>query len=312
YEGLLPFICSPIVFAFGVSRKSNNKAFVPETDGKIDLSAIGKMNKLLAYSENRLAIGLNNHLRNAYSHNNYRILDDAQVQLRDRKWGPEIWHLEQIISICDQLWINALGIICALILYDVNNRRIMEDRGWIPSIVAPLLRRKEINAAVDSLASELGFYMDSLEIVPNHISLNLRTKSKSIEQDAEQIMGYRTRTEYLKIPIWYEERRVIDQLIKMLYRLMPYFEDQNEVSFCITSIDNTPLGTLTTDFGTLISLNLSDIKSDTVESVRHIFRNDTLRDSTTFVEFEGAPRLDRIGPAMSSQEFKNSISKKVR
>jgi len=98
----------------------------------------------------------------------------------------------------------------------------------------------------------------------------------------------------------------------MLHRLIPYFEDQNEVSFYITSIDNTPLGTLTTDFGTLIGLNLSDTKSDTVESVRHIFKTDTLGDSTTFVEFEGVPRLDRIGPAMSSGEFKNSISKKVR
>ena len=197
-------------------------------------------------------------------------------------------------------------------MYDVNNRRIMEDRGWISSIPTPPLRRKEINATVDSLANELGFYMDSLEIVPNHISLNLRTKSKGIELDAEQIMGYKTHTEYLKIPIWYEERRVIDQLTKMLHRLIPYFEDQNEVSFCITTIDNTPVGTLTTDFGTLISLNLSDTKSDTVESVRHNFKTDTLGDSTTFIEFEGAPRLVGIGPAISSEEFKNSISKKVR
>jgi hypothetical protein len=188
----------------------------------------------------------------------------------------------------------------------------MEDRGWISSIPTPALRRKEINATVDSLANELRFYMDSLEIVPNHISLNLRTKLKGIEQDAKQIMGYKTRTEYLKIPIWYEERKVIDQLIEMLHRLIPYFENQNEVSFYITSIDNTPLGTLTTDFGTLIGLNLSDTKSDTVESIRHIFKTDTLGDITTFVEFEGAPRLDRIGPAMSSDEFKNSISKKVR
>ncbi len=312
YEGLLPFICSPIIFAFGVSRKSANRAFIPNAEGKIDLMAIGEMNKLLAYLDNRLAIGLNNHLRNAYSHNSYRILDDAQVKLWDRKWGPEIWHLEQIVSICDQLWINALGIIGGLILYDINNRRTMEDRGWISSIPTPPLRRKEINAAVDSLSNEFGFYMDSLELVPNHISLNLRTKSKGIEQDAKQIMGYKTHTVYLKIPLWYEERKVIDQLVKMLYRLIPYFEDQNEVSFYITSIDNTPLGTLTTDFGTLIGLNLSDTKSDTVESVRHIFKTDTLGDSTTFIEFEGAPRLDRIGPAMSSDEFKNSISKKVR
>ncbi len=297
YEGLLPFVCAPVIYAFGIAKNIKDKTFSPSDDGKVDLNAISKMNKWLAYTENRLAIGLNNHLRNAYAHNNYKILDDAQVELWDRSWGPEIWQLDQLIKICDQLWVNGLGITCGLVLYDINNRWITENCGWVSPTQAPHLRRKELEAAIDSIAHELGFYLEKVEALPNGVSITLSIKSKGIDQESELYIGYKSHTDLFKIPMWYEEKRVIDQLTVMLHRLIPYFETQNEVSVNVLSSDDVSLGSLITDFRTLIGLQLKDTKPETVESIRHVFKTDTLGDCVTFVEKEGAPRFVGRGPA---------------
>jgi len=298
YEGLLPFIFAPVVYAFGIAKNIKDKAFSPGGNGKLDLNAIGKMNKWLVYTENRLAIGLNSHVRNAYAHNNYRILDDAQVELRDRSWGPEIWHLDQLLKLCDQLWVNALGITCALVLYDINNRRIVEERGWVSPTPAPRLRRQELNTVIAANAEELGFYLKEVEALPNGVSITLSTKPKGIDQEGKLYKGYKNHTDVFKIPMWYEEKRVIDQLTIMLHRLIPYFEPQNEVSINVVSPDDLSLGSLITDFRTLIGLQLKDTKAETVESIRQVFKTDTLGDCNTFVEKEGAPRFAGRGPAM--------------
>jgi len=297
YEGLLPFVCAPVIHAFSIAKNIKDKAFIPDGSGKVDLNAISKMNKRLVYTENRLAIGLNSHLRNAYAHNNYRILDDAQVELWDRSWGPEIWHLDQLIKICDQLWVNALGITCGLVLYDINNRRIVESRGWVSPTQAPRLRRQELHAVIESIADELGFYLEKVEALPNGVSITLSTKSKGIDQESELYMGFKSYTDLFKIPMWYEEKRVIDQLTIMLHRLIPYFETQNEVSINVVSPNDVSLGSLITDFRTLIGLQLIDAKPETVETIRQVFKTDTLGDCVTFVEKEGTPRFVVRGPA---------------
>lgn len=203
YEGLLPFVYAPVIYAFGIAKNIKDKAFRPSDDGKVALNAVSKMNKWLVYTENRLAIGLNSHLRNAYAHNSYKILDDAQVELWDRSWGPEIWQLDRLIKICDQFWVNALGITCGLVLYDINNRWIIENRGWVSPTQALRLRRKELDAAIDSIADELGFYLKNIEALPNRVSITLSTKSKGIDQEGDLYMGYKSHTNLFKIPMWY-------------------------------------------------------------------------------------------------------------
>jgi len=83
----------------------------------------------------------------------------------------------------------------------------------------------------------------------------------------------------------------------MLHRLIPYFETQDEVSINVVSLDDASLGSLVTDFRTLIGLQLKDTKRETVESIRQAFKIDTIRDCVTFVEKEGAPRFVGRGPA---------------
>ena len=300
YEGLLPFICAPVVYAFGIARNIKDKAFSPSINGKINLHAISKMNKWLAYSDNRLAIGLNSHIRNAYAHNNYRILDDAKVELWDRDWGPEIWQLDQLIHLCDQLWVNALGITCALVLYDINNNQFVRVRGWLTPTQTPRLRRQELNTAIEAIVDELGFYLKKVEALPNEVSITLSTKPKGIDQEGKLYMGYKTHIDLFKIPMRYEEKRVIDQLMIMLHRLGPYFEIKNEVSIKVVSWDDVPLGSLITDFCTFVGLQLKDTKPETVDGIRQVFKTDTLGDCVTFVEKEGAPKFVGRGPARSA------------
>ena len=297
YEGFLPFVCAPIIYAFGLAKNTQDKAFTPNINGKINLHAIIKMNKWLVYSENRLAIGLHGHVRNAYAHNNYRILDDAKVELWDRDWGPEIWQLNQLIHLCDQLWVNALGITCALVLYDINNIQLVRARGWLTPTQTPSLRRRELNTAIEAIVDELGFYLKKVEALPNEVSITLSTKPKGIDQEGKLYKGYKSHTDLFKIPIRYEEKRVIDQLMIMLHRLGPYFEIKNEVSINVVSWDNVPLGLLITDFCTFIGLQLKDTKPETVDGIRQVFKTDTLGGCVTFIEKEGTPRFVGRGPA---------------
>ena len=122
-------------------------------------------------------------------------------------------------------------------------------------------------------------------------------------------MGFKSYTDLFKIPMRSEEKRVIDQLTIMLHRLIPYFETQNEVSIDIVSPDDISLGSLITDFRTLIGLQLKDAKPETVESVRQVFKTDTLGGCTTFVEKEGVPRFVGRGPAKSGKPESNKSQK---
>lgn len=289
YEGLLPLICAPVVYAFGITKNVQDNTFTPKSDGKIGLHVLSKMEKLFVYQDNRLVIGLNSHVRNAYAHENYTILDDAKVELWDRSWGPEVWSLEQLIELCDKLWVNALGITCALALYDINNRKIVAERGWISSIKLPKLRREEIKTVIDTNSNELGFYLKDMSVSPNRLSLTLTTKPKGIDQESELLLGYKNHVELYKMPMWYEEKRVIDQLIIMLHRLIPYFDSQSKVSIKVISWDDKSLGVLKTDFSTVIGLQLTNFNPEIVENIRHLFKVDTLADCTTFVEKKDEP-----------------------
>lgn len=304
YERLLPIICSTIIYAFGISKNSKEKAFIPMDDGKVSLKAIDKMEKLLHYPENRLAIGINSHIRNAYAHENYKILDGARVELWDinpntRKltWGPEIWTLQQLITLCDELWVNSLGITCALVLYDVNNRQIVAERGWVSPAKPPPLREGELKNTIDSIVDKLGFYLKDIKVSPNFISLTLSTKSKGINQESKLMLGYENHVRLFKIPMWYEEKRIIDQLVIFLHRIIPYVEPDIKISIQVLSSNGEPLGALITDLPTIINLNLVSIKPEIVEGIRHIFKRDTLQDCVTFVEKEGAPKFVGISPS---------------
>ena len=75
------------------------------------------------------------------------------------------------------------------------------------------------------------------------------------------------------------------------------------------SPDDISLGSLVIYFRTLIGLQLRDAKPETVESVRQVFKTDTLGGGTTFVEKEGAPGFVGRGPAKSGKPESNTSQK---
>ena len=236
YERLLPVILAPVVYAFSIFQHIDNSLFMPRRDGKINLASISKMNQYLSYGENRLARGLNGHLRNAFSHEYYTILDDAQVQLWDinpwtkkYSWGPEVWRLDQLVTICDQLWVNSLGITCALAIYYVNNLNMIACITYDSRPKIYHLRRKELAQLIAHITDELGFYLRDVSTSTNSLSITLLTKTKGKDQDAQLMLGYKEYTQLFKIPTWYEQTRVINQLNDMLFLLTPYFNTQTEI-----------------------------------------------------------------------------------
>jgi hypothetical protein len=309
YEGLLRVICAPVIYAFGVAKRVKEKDFIPDENGKINLSALKTMEKLIVYSDNRLAIGLNNHVRNAYSHENYKILDDAKVELWDpnpykpkKSWGPEIWTLEKLVELNTKLWVNVLGITCSLVLYDIKNRRSATARGWTMPQQRPQLRREELNDTIDNIANNLGFYMKGLTESDNRISITLSPKLKGIDQDSKLYMGYKDHSRLYKVRMWYEKKRIIDQLTRMLITLVPYIKAESEILINIVSHEGESLGALSVDFPVIVGLNLTDTDSDTVDSIRSIYKTDTIGENVTYVEKKGVPRLAGIGPTIPKLE----------
>jgi hypothetical protein len=297
YEGLLPTILAPIVYAFASAKHLDNKRLKPRADGKIDLGALDIVGRWLAYPENRLSIGLNNHVRNAYAHETYKILDGGKVELWDidphrpeKKWGPEIWVLDDLIKLCDKLWINALGIICGLILYKLNNWHIIESRGLFQPTQPPELRRGELEAALSNICSDLGFNLSCISIIPSKVAIELSTESKGIDQEAKLYLGYRYSVQVYKIPVKYVERKVVVQIVKFLYQLIPYFPKGTEVSIRVVTPKGEVLGDIVIDLETFARLNIKDTEEHTVEEIRHTFKLDTIGDSTTYIRIEETPR----------------------
>lgn len=108
-EGLLTVLAAPVVVGFRHIHGIKEAAFTPKPDGTVDLKAIELMENWSSAPSNLLKEGLNKHIRNAYSHQRYRILDDNVAEMWDETprgkptWGPERWKFEAVEALCDRL-----------------------------------------------------------------------------------------------------------------------------------------------------------------------------------------------------------------
>jgi hypothetical protein len=305
-EALLPLVCAPVLYAFGISKNIKESVFIPSVDGKVNLKAIKRMEKWLAYHGNQLDSGFNEHVRNAYAHESFRILDDGKVELIDRDphnpkkcWGPEVWSFEQLATLCDKLWINTLGITCGLLIYMINNQGELEKKGWIPSIEHIKLRQEELQNYIEALSDRFGFDTSEVSLLPSKISLTLIPRGKGIDQDTDLLMAGETLVNIFRQRIWYEERRVIDQVVPMLYELVAVLDQDCEID--IRLIKGTdPIGELMTDAGMVSKLPIREFSSTTIDTVRNRFKVDTLGDSITYVEKRGTPRHIETRPVRAT------------
>ena len=294
YEELIPVILAPVIVAFAVANHSKDKDLQQREDGRINIKALGKIEKWLNYPGNRLAIGLNKHIRNAYAHRTFRILDNRKVELWDidpyrpaRKWGPEIWTVDSLAELSEKLWLNALGVSTALTLFSINSRKLISDRGWVASIPNPPLRIYEIEQTVEALLDELSFDLQEFKRNENICHMRLQTRLKGIDQVEEIFTGGKGQSRNFTVAVKYEPVPVIEQLMGCLQRIGPLFEKTDELSIVVEDYNNTVVGNLAIQVSSIAQL-IGPSKLP-ISNARKLCKIDSIDDSIMYVRLASEP-----------------------
>lgn len=231
YESLIPVLLAPLAISVGLTHPKKKK-FKLDRDGRAKLTFLGNLEFSNNLPRKQLSIGLNNHLRNSYAHSRYEILDNGFIKLWDvnpgtgeLSWGPEVWGIDQLINISEDLWKNALGYVYALILFSTNHRRILVQGGYCEKtkIRTRSIRKDFIKKLCEKYAGELGFNSMNISFESKLLKMELRTKLKGIDQNAEIIMG--NGKQFVKkyiVKQKYIDSLVIEQVIALIQKV--YFQ----------------------------------------------------------------------------------------
>jgi len=290
YEGLLTLIFAPIVFAGKLAKNINDNSLVPGRDGRISLNAVSKIEKYLDFREKVFSIGINNHVRNAYAHQKYRILDGGKFEIWDKNWGPELWDYKRIEKLCDSLWLNALSIVCALSIFSINNRKQAEELGWISLSKIPKLRYKELKVVIEKIADRRCFDLLKFGYDGHTILLELSTRPKGIDQEAIVYAGSSHHVKRYKISMKYVERPVIVHALGFCQELGQYCIQFDGIKMTIYNYDKQKIGDLSIDYKNIEKI--SSIKDLTVEEARKLFSVDTIDNAKMHFLLQSLPRED--------------------
>ncbi len=294
YEGVASLVLAPIIYGFAITYHSKDKAFKPTDDGKIRLSALNKIEKWIIQPQKRLSIGINNHVRNAFSHEQYRLLDGGKVELWDndpykpsKSWGPEVWTIDDLEKACDELWFNSLGVILGLIIYSANNRKINEARGWTIPEQPHQMRHVEMEHSVRALARDMSFDAKNITKRDKAISMHLSTKLKGIDQEEEILYGGDGWSEGYKVPVKYVEIRLIEQVTGFLQKLINIISGIDRFQLEISSPDDEAIGKIEVSTDVLNSLRPHH---ESIDEARKSFDVDSVGNYIMYVRQEGSPR----------------------
>jgi len=295
YEGLISLLMAPIVHAFSIYNGINDMDFKPRHDGRINLKAINKMEKWLVHPQNLLKIGLDRHIRNAYSHESYRVLDDGKVELWDidprnpkKKWGPEIWTLKSLETLCNQLWLNSLAVVLSHSLFSINNNSLIIARGWWKPNNIFNLRREELHHLMNVVAQEKSFNLKKFEITKLDLRINLRTEFKGIDQEEEIFVGYKAGPPRLfKVQVIYEEIRIVEMLLSFLQNIGPSVKEYEKLFSIIEDPHGEVIGRAEIYIKEINKIRGPD--KGNIETDRKLLQVDTLSDSMMFVRRAANP-----------------------
>lgn len=255
------------------------------------------MEKYSAYPEMRLKTGLNKHVRNAYSHEYYEILDGGKVKLWDVKptkrtvvWGPEIWAVESLSDLCDQLWFTAQAILTAIVIYSINYRKVSIERGWwTTKTVHEPLRVGDMERVAKHSSMLAGFKAREISLNDRILMLTLDTPVKGIDQESEILMGGGKGPSLMfKLPIRYVETMVIEQVLSLLQRLEAYTDNFDSVEITVQAFPDKLIGRASINNTSM--QRLEGPSRLPIQEARKLLAVDTLGDAVMYYEEQGPIR----------------------
>jgi hypothetical protein len=293
YESLYPIVVGPVLVAFASAKGIGDKAFRQRDDGKVSLNVIQRLEKWIIYTQNILSIGLNSHVRNAYSHEHFRLLDEGKVELWDihpsdpaKNWGPEIWTIERLREICDDIYLNSLAIVAALVLFSINYGGAIRRVANSANMPTTPLRKAELREVVHMMANKESFDIVEEKLEKPSIAMRLSTRRKGIDQEEEILVGGPV-VQRFKRPVRYVQVEIIQQVLGFLQLIGPYLSEWEEVDIQIRDYEEQELGKIHVDVATINNIPGKD--QATVEEARQLLSYDSLANIKMWVRLGGAP-----------------------
>jgi len=290
-EGAFRVLLAPVAFGFARKMKLTDRDFVPQRDGKISLNALRKIERYLVYPQNQLGIGYNSHVRNAYSHEKYRVLDDGKVQLWDedpntrKMWGPETWTSQQIEDLVQQLELTIRGLTMALAIYSANTRAFIGERRITPTIQIPPVVFRDLKASLEYFARNYSFDLRETIRDGKTLRLKLQTQSRGIDQESEIYVGGKKWSRRFKQPVKYTEALVVAQVLELIRQCEPSLDEYDEVVLGVLNPDEEMVGEFAMRIEQVEKLTGPD--APPLQEARKLAHNDTLGDTLMHVRLEG-------------------------
>jgi hypothetical protein len=302
-EGLLTLLAAPVIVGFSHVHGIKDRAFTPKTDGRVELKAIELMENWLASPSNLLKEGLNKHVRNAYAHHRYRILDDQLVEMWDETpqgkvtWGPERWNFEDVEALCDRLLVTCSAIALALAIFGINYRKLIASRGWRPSDLPKRpMRFEELRQLIQLYAAYNSFTVSSVERRGDELHMTLKTQPRGIDQTEKYLLGGPGGSRGYDKPVRYEHMLVAEIALGLLQRALGgepgyvryklEFADEDDVAIGTFAITRTALE------------KVQGPKGGSIHNDRQLAELDTLGDAHMWVKIDSTPqprsRVDRL------------------
>lgn len=294
-EGLLTIIAAPVIVGFRHVYGIKDPAFNPKPDGRINIIAIELMEDWSLAPSNLLKEGLNRHVRNAYAHHRYRILDDDVVEMWDETpqgkptWGPKRFTFSEIQTLCDRLILTCIAITLALAIFGTNYQQLMIDRGWIPpDRVSPPLRFEELRQLITLYGEYNGFNVESIQKANEELVVKLKTRPRGIDQTEEILIGGPGGARAYDRDVRFEQKLVAEIALGVLQRTLKPSDGFGTYRVAIRDENGNDLGELAISSGALETVggpNRNDLSRD-----RALASRDTLGDSTMWIRIEAAPK----------------------
>jgi hypothetical protein len=252
------------------------------------------MEKWVRPPQNRLAVGLNSHVRNAYSHEYYHVLDHGRVVLHDVNpssgkivWGPETWTTQQLADLCEQVWLNSLAIVCALALYGLNYRKLAIARSWGEPTASPALREREFKSVLDGFADEASFDLKKCSRSTQELRLKVALRIEGIDQDEVVTFGGKNWARRFRITVKYIEIKIVEQVARLLQRILSYLDEVQTIRIEVTTSSGEKLGEIRTTKPVIREFR--GPSTEDISVARRRFEVDTLGEKTMPVRTENPP-----------------------